>query len=77
MTTFGELEDGEIFDMHGKRYIKCLEMAGNGNAVNFDNSRQCILVPAHIEVVRSPVKEISDYKTRADQVLLSRSFQNK
>lgn len=61
--TFGELEDGAIFELyqrgvHGKRYIKCLEMAGNGNCVAFDNPRQTMLVPADVKVVPSPSNEL-------------------
>lgn len=63
MITFGDLEDGEVFDLANPkhrmgRYIKCLEMAGNGNAVNYDNSRQTVMIPAHVEVVRLPNQKV-------------------
>ena len=63
--TFGELEDGDIFELamiqgYGstKRYIKCLEMAEPGNCVEFDNSHRVMLIPAHVKVIPSPSNEI-------------------
>lgn len=58
--TFGELEDGDIFELVNcpKRYIKCLEMSEPGNCVEFDNPRRVMLIPAHVKVIPSPSNEL-------------------